>query len=29
MSAVLSGFFFLVIAALERWLVKWQPEGVR
>jgi len=29
MSAVLSGFFFLMIAALERWLVKWQPEGVR
>jgi NitT/TauT family transport system permease protein len=27
MSAVLSGLFFLVIAALERWLVKWQPEG--
>jgi NitT/TauT family transport system permease protein len=29
MSAVLSGFFFLVIAVLERWLVKWQPEGAR
>jgi NitT/TauT family transport system permease protein len=29
MSAVLSGFFFLVIAALERWIIKWQPEGAR
>ncbi|SAK49627.1 ABC transporter permease [Caballeronia ptereochthonis] len=29
MSAVLSGFFFLVITVLERWLVKWQPEGAR
>ena len=29
MSAVLSGFFFLVIAVLERWLVRWQPEGAR
>ncbi|WP_321800721.1 ABC transporter permease [Caballeronia sp. J97] len=29
MSAVLSGCFFLVIAVLERWLVKWQPEGAR
>ncbi|MEK7917702.1 ABC transporter permease [Burkholderia contaminans] len=27
MSAVLSGLFFLVIAALERWLVKWQPAS--
>ncbi|WP_233886403.1 ABC transporter permease [Paraburkholderia flagellata] len=27
MSAVLSGLFFLVIAVLERWLVKWQPES--
>ncbi|RQS66646.1 ABC transporter permease [Burkholderia sp. Bp8963] len=27
MSAVLSGLFFLVIAAFERWLVKWQPEN--
>jgi NitT/TauT family transport system permease protein len=28
MSAVLSGLFFVVIAMLERWLVKWQPESV-
>jgi len=27
MSAVLSGLFFLVIAVLERWLVRWQPES--
>lgn len=27
MSAVLSGLFFLLIAALERWLVKWKPES--
>jgi len=26
MSACLSGFFFLVIAMLERWLIKWQPS---
>ena len=26
MSACLSGSFFLIIALLERWLVKWQPE---
>lgn len=29
MSAVLTGLFFLVIAVLERWLVKWQPESAR
>jgi NitT/TauT family transport system permease protein len=27
MSAILSGAFFLVIAVLERCLVKWQPES--
>jgi NitT/TauT family transport system permease protein len=27
MSAVLSGLFFLVIAVLERWFVRWQPES--
>lgn len=27
MSAVLSGLSFLVIAVLERWLVRWQPES--
>lgn len=26
MSACLSGAFFLVIALLERWIVRWQPE---
>lgn len=26
MSAFLSGAFFLVIALLERWIVRWQPE---
>jgi NitT/TauT family transport system permease protein len=26
MSAFLSGSFFLVIALLERWIVKWQPQ---
>jgi NitT/TauT family transport system permease protein len=26
LSACLSGFFFVVIASLERWLVKWQPS---
>ncbi|MGH8856879.1 MAG: ABC transporter permease [Polaromonas sp.] len=26
MSACLSGAFFLVIALLERWVVRWQPE---
>jgi NitT/TauT family transport system permease protein len=27
MSAFLSGSFFLVIALLERWIVKWQPQA--
>jgi NitT/TauT family transport system permease protein len=27
MSAILAGAFFLVIAALERCLIKWQPES--
>jgi NitT/TauT family transport system permease protein len=27
MSAILSGAFFLVIAVVERCLVKWQPES--
>ena len=27
MSAFLSGSFFLVIALLERWIVKWQPQS--
>ena len=26
MSACLSGSFFLIIALLERWIVKWQPQ---
>ena len=26
MSACLSGTFFLIIALLERWIVKWQPQ---
>jgi NitT/TauT family transport system permease protein len=26
MNAFLSGAFFLVIALLERWIVRWQPE---
>ena len=26
MSAFLSGSFFLIIALLERWIVKWQPQ---
>ena len=28
MSACLSGSFFLIIALLERWLVRWQPQHV-
>jgi NitT/TauT family transport system permease protein len=27
MSAVLSGLFFLVIAIVERLVVRWQPES--
>ena len=27
MSAFLSGSFFLIIALLERWIVKWQPQA--
>jgi NitT/TauT family transport system permease protein len=27
MSAILAGALFLVIAALERCLIKWQPES--
>ena len=27
MSACLSGAFFLVIATLERWLIRWQPQS--
>lgn len=27
MSAALSGSFFLAVALLERWLIRWQPEG--
>jgi hypothetical protein len=27
MSAALSGTFFLVIAALERRIIKWQPAS--
>jgi NitT/TauT family transport system permease protein len=26
MSACLSGFFFIVVASLERWIIKWQPS---
>ncbi len=26
MSACLSGSFFLIVALLERWIVKWQPQ---
>lgn len=29
MSASLSGVFFLTVAMLERWLLKWQPETTR
>ena len=27
MSASLSGLFFLLVTLLERWLIRWQPEG--
>lgn len=27
MSAALSGSFFLAIVALERWIIRWQPES--
>jgi NitT/TauT family transport system permease protein len=27
MSACLSGAFFLIIVTLERWLIRWQPQG--
>lgn len=27
MSACLSGTFFLIIVTLERWLIRWQPQG--
>jgi NitT/TauT family transport system permease protein len=27
MSACLSGGFFLIVVTLERWLIRWQPQG--
>jgi NitT/TauT family transport system permease protein len=28
MSATLSGLFFLLVTLAERWVIRWQPEGV-